>query len=99
MLINRMIIPDRRLNFESCPIMVRTKLRDMFGRNKAKETNPALRVMNQFGNGTVISGDVNAEGDVRIDGKVTGNVTSKSKVVIGATGIIDGNIFCQNAYI
>ncbi|MFN8321600.1 MAG: polymer-forming cytoskeletal protein [Chitinophagales bacterium] len=71
----------------------------MFGKNKAEEANAALRVMNQFGNGTTINGDVIAEGDVRIDGKVTGNVTSKSKVVIGATGVIDGNIYCSNGYI
>ncbi len=71
----------------------------MFGKNKAEEANAALRVMNQFGNGTTINGDVIAEGDVRIDGKVTGHVTSKSKVVIGSTGIIDGNIYCANGYI
>lgn len=71
----------------------------MFGKNKAEETNASLRVMNQFGQGTVISGDVSTEGDVRIDGKVSGNVTSKSKVVIGTTGVIDGNIHCSNGYI
>ena len=71
----------------------------MFGKNKAEEANAALRVMNQFGQGTVINGDVRAEGDVRIDGKVTGNVTSKSKTVVGATGVIEGDILCQNAYI
>lgn len=71
----------------------------MFGKNKAEEANAALRVMNQLGQGTTINGDVIAEGDVRIDGKVTGNVTSKSKVVVGATGVIDGNIHCSNAYV
>jgi cytoskeletal protein CcmA (bactofilin family) len=71
----------------------------MFGKNKAEEANAVLRVMNQFGQGTTINGDVITDGDVRIDGKVTGNVTSRSKVVIGATAIIEGNIVCQNAYI
>jgi cytoskeletal protein CcmA (bactofilin family) len=71
----------------------------MFGKNKAEEATAALRVMNQFGQGTTINGDVITDGDVRIDGKVTGNVTSRSKVVIGATAIIEGNIVCQNAYI
>jgi cytoskeletal protein CcmA (bactofilin family) len=71
----------------------------MFGKSKAEETNATLRVMNQFGQGTTINGDVITDGDVRIDGKVTGNVTSRAKVVIGATAIIEGNIICQNAYI
>lgn len=71
----------------------------MFGKNKQEEANAALRVMNQFGQGTTINGDVITDGDVRIDGKVTGNVTSKAKVVIGATAVIEGNILCQNAYI
>ena len=72
----------------------------MFGKNKAaEEASATLRVMNQFGQGTTINGDVITDGDVRIDGKVTGNITSRSKVVIGATALIDGNIVCQNAYI
>ncbi|HLP51423.1 MAG TPA: polymer-forming cytoskeletal protein [Chitinophagales bacterium] len=71
----------------------------MFNRNKAEEANAALRVMNQLGQGTTLNGDLSTEGDIRIDGKVNGNVTSKAKAVVGATGVIDGNIFCQNAYI
>ena len=71
----------------------------MFGKNKTEETNATLRVINHFGQGTIITGDVSTEGDVRIDGRVTGNVTSKAKVVIGGTGLIEGNIFCANGYI
>ena len=71
----------------------------MFGKNKEEEANSTLRVMNQFGSGTVITGDVSTEGDVRIDGRVTGNVNCKAKVVIGGTGVIEGNIFCLNGYI
>jgi cytoskeletal protein CcmA (bactofilin family) len=65
-----------------------------------KENKPAIpNAMNQVGQGTVINGDVTSEGDMRIDGKVVGTVTSRSKVVLGATGIIEGDIVCQNAYI
>ena len=71
----------------------------MFGKNKAEDASAALRVMNQLGQGTTINGDVSTEGDVRIDGKVIGNVTSKSKAVVGVTGVIEGDILCQNAYI
>lgn len=57
------------------------------------------KTMNQFGNGTIINGDVSTEGDIRVDGKVTGTVTSKAKVVVGNTGLIEGDVVCQNAYI
>lgn len=71
----------------------------MFNKNKTEEANAALRVMNQFGQGTVLNGDITTEGDIRIDGRVNGSVTSKSKTVVGATGVIEGDINCQNAYI
>jgi cytoskeletal protein CcmA (bactofilin family) len=69
----------------------------MFG--KPKTPLPAANSMNQFGAGTIIQGEVAAEGDIRIDGKIIGNVSTKSKLVIGATGIIEGDVYCQNGYI
>ncbi len=71
----------------------------MFNKNKADEASAALRVMNQFGQGTTLNGDITTEGDIRIDGRVNGSVTSKAKTVVGATGVIEGDIFCLNAYI
>ena len=71
----------------------------MFNKNKVEEASAALRVMNQFGQGTTLNGDITTEGDIRIDGKVNGSVTSKSKTVVGATGVIEGDIVCLNAYI
>jgi cytoskeletal protein CcmA (bactofilin family) len=69
----------------------------MFNKKEQKPAGP--NAMNQFGQGTIINGDVVADGDMRIDGKITGSVTSKSKVVLGSTGSIEGDINCQNAYI
>ena len=47
--------------------------------------------------GTTIKGDIVSEGDFRIDGKLTGSITSKGKIVVGQSGSIDGEITCQNA--
>lgn len=69
----------------------------MFGKKEERPAGPNL--MNQFGQGTTITGDVSTEGDIRVDGKVNGNVTSKAKVVVGASGLITGDVLCQNAYI
>lgn len=69
----------------------------MFGKN---EKAPGLpKAMNQLGQGTVISGELNSDADIRIDGKVSGNVTTKGKLVLGSTGVIEGDVRCENAYI
>lgn len=52
--------------------------------------------INLIGPGTIIKGDVSSDGDLRIDGKVIGTISSKSKVVVGATGTVEGEIKCQN---
>lgn len=53
--------------------------------------------INLIGSGTVIEGDIRSNGDLRIDGAVHGQVHSKAKVVIGNTGLVEGDINCQNA--
>ncbi len=47
--------------------------------------------------GTHIKGEIRTEGDFRIDGTLQGSINCKGKIVIGQTGSIDGEIFCQNA--
>jgi cytoskeletal protein CcmA (bactofilin family) len=53
--------------------------------------------INLIGAGTVIKGDINSNGDIRIDGTLIGSVNSKGKLVVGNTGIIEGEVNCQNA--
>lgn len=53
--------------------------------------------INQIGSGTVIKGDVVSNEAIRIDGTLEGSLISKGKLVIGATGIIEGEVTCQNA--
>ena len=49
--------------------------------------------------GTLITGDVATENDIRIDGAISGNIDSKGKIVIGEQGSVTGNITCINAEI
>jgi cytoskeletal protein CcmA (bactofilin family) len=42
-------------------------------------------------------GDVISNGDIRIDGSLKGTIRSAGKVVVGATGKVEGEIICQNA--
>ena len=50
-----------------------------------------------IGAGTVINGDISSSGDIRIDGTLIGNLTSKAKVLIGQEGIVEGDITGQQA--
>lgn len=61
---------------------------------KALESGGSI---NLIGAGTIIEGEVRANGDLRVDGTIIGSVSSKSKVVVGSTGQVQGDIVCQNA--
>ena len=52
---------------------------------------------NLIGNGTVIKGEINATGDIRIDGTIIGTLKSSGKVVIGQQGMVEGEIICNSA--
>ncbi len=49
--------------------------------------------------GTEINGDINCKEDIRIDGKLFGNLKSAGKVVIGEGGLVEGTIECAYATI
>ena len=49
--------------------------------------------------GTVIKGDITASGDFRFDGTLEGNIQLNGKLVVGDSGVINGNVLCQNANI
>ena len=49
--------------------------------------------------GTEIKGDFSCKGDVRIDGKIKGHVTTQGKLVIGQSAEIIGNVSANNAEI
>lgn len=53
--------------------------------------------LNVIVDGSKIIGDILTESNLRIDGEIQGNVSSASKVVVGATGIIIGNLTCLDA--
>lgn len=47
--------------------------------------------------GTIIKGNITANGDFRLDGALEGNITLSGKLVVGERGLIQGNVICQNA--
>jgi cytoskeletal protein CcmA (bactofilin family) len=63
----------------------------------AKFNEPDNTTINLISNGTDITGDVKSNGDIRIDGSLTGNLNTKGKVVIGPTGKVKGEVICKNS--
>ncbi|MDP2175976.1 MAG: polymer-forming cytoskeletal protein [Bacteroidota bacterium] len=53
--------------------------------------------LNMIGVGTVINGDISSEGDIRIDGIIEGKVISKSKIAMGISATIKGDVNARSA--
>ena len=47
--------------------------------------------------GTTIKGDISSNSDLRIDGTIIGNINSNAKIVIGNSGVVEGDINGNNA--
>ena len=82
----------------------------MFGSKKqedktistSRSTNAVLsdsNALNSLVKGTFIEGHLSAESDIRVDGTIKGTLVCQAKVIIGPSGIIEGEINCQNAVI
>ncbi len=54
---------------------------------------------NIIGKGTLVEGNIETFGNIRIEGKVNGSIKSKSKIVLGQSSFVEGNIAAQNAEI
>ena len=46
--------------------------------------------------GTKLEGTISLESDIRIEGEINGNINASSKVIVGQTGVVTGNIVCDN---
>jgi len=62
--------------------------------NGAQNFNPSS--LNIVNTGTTITGDLNSDGDMRLDGNVKGYISCKSRLVLGATSKVDGDIKAAN---
>lgn len=69
----------------------------MFDKKDKKEKNEkGLGQTNRIVEGTVITGNIESKTDFRLDGILIGNYTSTSKLVIGPSGEVQGDIKCVN---
>ena len=78
----------------------------MFGSSKSTEESkktstpvPASGTLNALVKGTSVEGSLRCESDLRVDGTIKGKLICQAKVIIGPSGMVDGEIRCQNAVI
>ncbi len=62
----------------------------------AKNFEPENKLPNMIGPGTKIKGDIETNGDIKIDGTIDGNIVSKGRVLIGQNGVVKGEVNCTN---
>lgn len=50
---------------------------------------------NIIGKGSTFTGNIDTYGNLRVEGRIIGNVRSKSKIAVGQSAYIEGNILAQ----
>jgi cytoskeletal protein CcmA (bactofilin family) len=71
----------------------------LFNSSKNVPNNFSPGNLNIINAGTTITGDLNSEGDMRVDGTIKGYVSSKARLVMGPTSRVDGDIKAANVEI
>ena len=68
----------------------------MFVNKKNEKIQDAQRTFNLIAAGTDINGNIVTSGDLRIDGRIAGDISCTAKLIIGEKGVVVGNIHCKS---
>jgi cytoskeletal protein CcmA (bactofilin family) len=74
----------------------------MFSKSKtdmSRTNEKTTTAINAIGQGSTIKGDIITEGDLRVDGTLSGKINTKGLLVLGEKGLVEGEVTCQNALI
>lgn len=63
----------------------------------AEANSLRMDTTNVIGKGTIIEGNIIADGDLLVEGIVRGDVTTKTKLVVGTNSVVEGNILADHA--
>ncbi len=69
----------------------------MFTNKEDERVSEISSSSNTISKETSIEGNVETSGNLRVEGKIMGNIRAKSKVVLGSSARVEGKIFAQNA--
>ncbi len=68
----------------------------MLNKNQ-KEVEELSNSSNIIGKGTMVHGNVETFGNIRVEGKIIGDIKTKSKAAFGQSSHVEGNVLAQNA--
>ncbi|MEO9966168.1 MAG: polymer-forming cytoskeletal protein [Reichenbachiella sp.] len=68
-------------------------------KQETREVEELSNSSNIIGKGTLLNGDIETYGNIRVEGKIVGNMKTKSKAACGHSSHIEGNLVAQNAEI
>jgi cytoskeletal protein CcmA (bactofilin family) len=66
-------------------------------KSNSQHVDSSIGAASLISTGTTLTGDVNTNADLRIDGTLIGNIVSSAKIILGTNGVIEGNISGQQA--
>ncbi len=66
-------------------------------KEEKKAADEITNSSNVIGKGTTLEGNIETAGNIRIEGRIIGNIKSKSKIALGNSSVVDGNVSAQNA--
>jgi len=71
----------------------------MFTKNKTEMSNTTNNGSGAtlIGAGTTLKGDIKSNNDLRVDGTVIGNINSNAKIIVGTSGVVEGDIMGNQA--
>tara|TARA_Y200000002_G_scaffold370967_1_gene367073 strand:+ start:466 stop:933 length:468 start_codon:yes stop_codon:yes gene_type:complete len=69
----------------------------MWNKKNQKVMEDSSNLSNIISKGSNLKGNLNAHGNIRVEGKVVGNITTRSKLALGSSSVIKGDILAQNA--
>jgi cytoskeletal protein CcmA (bactofilin family) len=64
--------------------------------NKAAEPVNSGKI-NSIMEGTSIEGEIKSDSNVRIDGRVKGTINVRGRLIVGASGVVEGDVTCQSS--
>ena len=71
----------------------------MLNKKDQREVEELSNSSNIIGKGTILEGSLETYGNIRVEGKVVGNIKTKSKAAFGHSSQVEGNVLAQNAEI
>jgi cytoskeletal protein CcmA (bactofilin family) len=71
----------------------------MFKKNESNKELDSINSSTIIGKGTVLEGNIETIGNIRVEGKAIGNIVCKSKIALGESSVVEGNVLAQNAEI